>query len=138
MLQLGASKKQIYCFARTLVSCFDDPCCRFLEVILHRTSSHSHRLLLPTPLVPVQPTPRILPYLLPPRLPRQFCRSSTPHTCLTVEYHLLLLPRPLKPKPILKLFRGYKERIRLGRDGNVYRARNRARCLQLGGLAGIN
>jgi len=129
--------KEIYIFAENYHAISMTTSHPYLEMqcdlyfITLSTHASPYGLLLPTPLLPIHPTSRVLPHLLPPRLSRQLRRSPTPHPGFTIKHHLLLLSRPLEPHPILKLLRTYEERIGFCCDGDVDRARDCAGCLEL-------
>jgi hypothetical protein len=64
-------------------------------------------------LLPIQPATPILSHVGPTSLLGELCCCSTPHTCLAVKDHFLLLSGTIKPKSILKFFCCNEERIRL-------------------------
>lgn len=114
-----------------------------LSIVLYTISirtidSKSPNLFSPTRLAfPVQPTPLILPNILPPRLPRKSRRRPTPHPRLAEKHYLHILARPLKPVAVFKLLACYKPAVRLRDDGDVERAGDCAGGFELGGLAGV-
>jgi hypothetical protein len=112
--------------------------------LLHPANLKATQVLLspdftdrPPVLLPVQPAPRILAHILPPRMLRQLRRRATPNSGFAVDYDFGVFARSLEAEAVLELLVRHVEAVWDRRDGDVDCARNGAAGFELVFLADV-
>ena len=132
-------KRRIFAGAHTVM---DIP----LILVFHSIHNPSHPAPSSSPLtppfltlqilLPIQPTPRILPDLVIPALPRQLRRRPTPHPALAVEDHFRVGRGLREAEFVFEFLGGQEERVGGGFDGDVEAGGDVAGCV-FGGFADV-